>query len=220
MSATSPSSTRKPSLGVYATLGKLIRSPEQVIFALDHGGLSDDSVLRFSLKLSVIASLFFALDSVMIQPTGVSWTTAELLIRLSLFALVMFLVLIPLAVSISAVCHQMANWFFDGKLGLYRILELSMLSVGYYDVLFAISLPLFWLYPVSPLLAQGLLFILNLITLLLSLRLYAKAYQVSSGISPRRSWLISAFPLLIILLAWGATLLLTQLAMAPHLRAG
>ena len=197
---------------------QLITNPRQLVKDYTAGELTTSGILKQSSVFLLLASLFFAIDTVLAYLPASALTTAQLLLQFLVAFAMMFLLYIPVTTVLWVMLQKFSCWYLNVPVPLPKIIGLSALSISYYVLLFLLSLPVFPFHGQNAFVVEGILFALNLGAFFLVLRLFTTFYQVVADVPFKKAIKVALFPLVLILLVYGSTLLLTVLSVLPRLK--
>lgn len=194
----------------------LLVEPKAVLAPYLRGEISDEAVYKKALLFLVLASLLFAITTVLHVPQQWQLTSAQIMFRFVAMLGFTLVLLFPLITMGWALLQKVSGWFWDVPVPFLKCVGIAGLGLTYYAGIFLLSLPLFWIQPVLPVLFELGLFVLNLTAFLLSVRLFAISYMVFGEVSARKAIWIAFFPMLLIGLVWLVNEVLVYFAMRPY----
>ncbi len=206
----------KPEMSFFTVMKNLLVNPHKIISSYHEGHLPDKLIIRSSVWFLCLASVFFAVISVVNYPNTWHLTSIQLVLRFFVTWLIMGFFLIPLATVIWAILQRYAAWFFNVEISIWQILGIAGFGIFYYALIFLLGIPCAIFEPASPFAIQGILFALNLSAFILSIRLFKHAYAIFGGFSFGKSLLAAVFPIIVIILVYVATVLLSRFASFHH----
>lgn len=209
----------KPShLPLVQVMRDLIRQPQPLMASLRNGKLNHPDVLLKSLTFLLFASLFFAVTSVIYYPPNWQLNQWQLTMRFFVTFASMLVLMLPIMTLIWATLQRMSAWFWNIPITFGQTFGIAGLSLFYNALMFLISIPVFLAFSSQGYLLQGVLFLLNLTSFTLSVRLFKVAYQTFSEVSRKKALGVALFPVVLMLLVYAATQLLAYLAVHPHFK--
>jgi hypothetical protein len=197
---------------------QLLTNPRQLATAYTTAELSTRQILIQASIFLFLASLFFAIDTLFILPPDLHLTASQLALRFFVAFGMMFLLYIPMTTLLWAMLQKFSCWYLSLAVPLPKIIGLSALSILYYALLFLVSLTVFPFHAQNAFVTEGLLFGLNIGASFLLIRLFTTFYQVAADVTFQKALKTALFPLVLILLIYGSTLLLTVLSILPRLK--
>lgn len=118
--------------------------------------------------------------------------------------------------------QQYSGWFWDARLPFGQTLILSYFCVFYYAAALMASVPIIALLKSAqwPLWIetelQALLFIFNLLAAWASLRLFARRYQTRCGLPRKKSWGVTVFAGVVLVVLYSLTQVMAWMAAQHH----
>ena len=191
----------------------LILRPRRVIADFQSGKLTTQTVLRAGMIFQLIASVSFSLTTVLSMPPEWHLSSHDLILRFFFALFITFFIFIPGVTLVWALLQKGASWFWSFKLTLKTIFLIAMLGMGYYALMFALSLPVLLLKSLGGDIVQELLlFGLNLSAMALSIRLFQTTYMTYENQSPIKALLSTLSPVGVVIVVIVATQLLSYFA--------
>lgn len=210
-----PSQHTQP-VAIWPLMIQLLLHPEQVLQNILSGQFKGPDILQKSLLFLVMASILFALTTVLDYPKNWHISHWQLMLRFFFSAGLMMLIVFPAITLFWGALQKFSSWYWNVPIPFLTVLGIAGLAVFYYAFVFACSLPFFLLKNISVWSLELILLGLNTLAFGLSIRLFKQTYRTFPQVSPKKALFIAFFPIIILLVVAILLKVLTYFAVLHH----